>query len=187
MEWKLKPQRNWQKHLPWLHEHRTAIGFDVDELPKRRGVTVEAIGFDADEASGKRRSLRYSVEGDDSGFHAWFPLAEWGINRARAVEIIHEAGLPSPGKSACFHCPVSKSCELQVMEPAEIGAALDLESRFRDGKHFKDNVQGLGVKRQWADMLDDDAEDNPTLVPGDLPEPELVDWAPEVEPQLTLF
>jgi hypothetical protein len=184
IEWKLKPQRRWQERTGWLWPTTTAIGFDAQEVPHRKGAATEAIGIEATETG--RRSLRYAVD-NDKDFVQWYPLVDWNMTRQDCIDSIHRAGLPSPGKSACFMCPVSKACELREMEDDEIGAATDLETRFQDGKNFKGKYIGLASKRTWTELIQDDTPDDPTLKPGDLPEPELTEWTPDAEPQLRLF
>ena len=184
IEWKLKPQRRWQEMLGWLWPATTAIGFDAEEMPTRRGAATEAVGYEATETG--RRALRYAVDNDED-FVQWYPLVDWDMDRQACLDIIHAAGLPSPGKSACFMCPVSKACELQQMPAEEFGAATDLEDRFRDGKNYRGKYEGLASERTWTEKVQDETEDDPSLRPGDLPEPSIVSWQPRREPQLTLF
>ena len=186
--WKLDPQRAWQSRLAWLwtdaEPPRTAIGFDVEEMPNRRGAVTEAIGFEATETG--RRALRYAVDNDED-FVQWYPLVDWDMDRQACLDIIHAAGLPSPGKSACFMCPISKACELRLMPDEEFGAATDLEDRFQAGPHNRGHYIGLASERTWSEKIQDETDDDPTLKPGQLPDPEIINWHAPVEPQLTLF
>lgn len=108
--------------------------------PARRawaaGLKVrKAIGYDAGPKDARRSSIA-----DDREYAYWYPLREWGWDRARCEAEIAAAGLPVPAKSACFFCPASK--------PAEIAAlSRDLQDRIveierRAAPHL-DVVQGL--------------------------------------------
>lgn len=146
--WKLQPQRNYDRNLPWLWDYNkpvTMIGFDADEVEgsTRRGLkdsqpkAVEMIGFDAEEV-GKRKSgnASYAVESrtdkdSNAAYETRFPLAEWGLDRQDCVDMIREENLPVPGKSACIHCPFSKKCELHEMKASgELDGVIALERRF---------------------------------------------------------
>jgi len=186
ISWKLEPQRKYQRLLGWVlrPSATTAIGFDADEMPTRRGAATEAIGYESTETG--RRAIRYSVD-NDTDFVQWYPLVDWQMTRADCLASITAAGLPSPGKSACFMCPISKACELREMPPEEFDAATDLEDRFQAGRHFRGEYRGLASQRTWREKLDDDTPDDPTLRPGNLPEPVTVEHTAPPEPQLTLF
>jgi hypothetical protein len=162
IEWKLKPQRAYHKLLPWLAPYRTAIGFDVNEVDGRRGTRIiEAIGIEANEA-GKRRSMRYAVD-NDTEYEQWYPLVEWNMTRQDCIDTIRAAGLPSPGKSACFMCPVCTLPELRTMTADELVPSLDLERRFQDGHNFRGKYVGLQSDRTWAEWLDSDERAEPKV------------------------
>jgi hypothetical protein len=61
---------------------------------KENGGGMSLIGIDAGEA---HRAIERSGN--------IYPLVELGIDRKSCEKIIEEAGLPSPGKSGCWHCP----------------------------------------------------------------------------------
>lgn len=68
-----------------------------------------------------------------------YPLREQGIVRERCREIIEEAGLPIPPKSACFICPASKEYEisrLAQVDPAYYCLSIAVEVVYRMGHHF---------------------------------------------------
>jgi hypothetical protein len=69
-----------------------------------------------------------------------YPLREWGFDRKRCGQIIVDAGLPLPPKSACFFCPAMKQAEIEELartEPAYLVLALEMERLYREGKHFR--------------------------------------------------
>lgn len=86
-----------------------------------------------------------------------YPLIEWDWGRDECVEAIHRAGLPQPGKSACFFCPSSKPheiLELKRLHPDLIQRALAMEA----GAELT-SVKGLGRSYAWADLVRyDDAQ-----------------------------
>ena len=183
IEWKLKPQRRYHAMLPWLTRHfRQALGFEASEAGTRRGLKVtEAIGIEASETA--RRSIRYAVDNTDD-YEQYYPLIEWDMDRQDCLDSIAAAGLPSPGKSACFMCPVSKGCELSAMrqdEPENLDAALGLEDRYQRGRNWRPegSTVGLGMgARTWSDMVREDHPDAGVGLAADrLEDPEIVDPA----------
>jgi hypothetical protein len=135
-----------------------AIGYDAGE---RRRV-VKAIGLDAGEGVRVRWQSRPAAEGqrlsrdqrlDRDYFAYWYPLFEWGFDRARCVEVIRAARLPVPMKSACFFCPASKKHEilwLRDHHPELLERALAIERNARPGLT---SVRGLGRSFAWEDFL----------------------------------
>ncbi len=82
------------------------------------------------------------------------PLAEWGWRREECVEAIRDAGLPMPGKSACFFCPSTKKQEivdLAANHPALLQRALDIEDAARPDLT---SVKGLGRRFAWRDYCE---------------------------------
>ncbi|MCK4957768.1 MAG: hypothetical protein KAT00_00170 [Planctomycetes bacterium] len=151
-KWKLEPQRDYHRFLPWLHgnESRTAIGFSAEETSRRVSGVAEAIGFSAEETGRKSYQLK-----DGDGYVTYYPLQEWGITRQGCVDIIATEGLPQPGKSACFFCPMMRRCEVKNLRSEELGAALSMEQRAEDGGKLQ-KIRGLrkGVNESWAEWLD---------------------------------
>ncbi len=86
-----------------------------------------------------------------------YPLIEWDWGRDKCVVAIRRAGLPQPGKSACFFCPSSKPheiLELKRLHPDLIRRALAMEA----GAELT-SVKGLGRSYAWADLVRyDDAQ-----------------------------
>jgi hypothetical protein len=132
-KYKLRPFRKWLK----------ASGL--------QNVTV-LLGFDAGEPGRKSRALKYA-----SGYDKVFPLIEWQWSRKRCIEAIDMAGLPRPGKSACFFCPNTKPHEilaLQDKHPDLVERAIALE-----GNAELRSIKGLGRAWSWKDFVcADDAQ-----------------------------
>jgi len=191
--WKVKPQRAYQAALGWLwdYDHAQAIqaiGFDADEVHTRKGAgqVVEGIGFDVGEVN-ERASLRYGVD-NCTDYRQWYPLADWGMSRADCMALIAEHGLPQPGKSACFFCPVSKLCEVATMGDDARAAARELETRYQDGKNYQGATKGLAIDKTW-----DQWQETGTIKPGlgllaePTPEPTYTDFAAAADAQGLLF
>lgn len=102
------------------------------------------VGIDAGEAHRKKwEGTRY-------------PLIEWDWAREECVEAIKRAGLPQPGKSACFFCPATKPheiLELKRTHPDLLQRALDMEAQAN-----LTNVKGLARSWAWRELVkfDDD-------------------------------
>jgi hypothetical protein len=81
-----------------------------------------------------------------------FPLVDWGWGREECVSAIREAGLPPPGKSACWFCPASRKqeiVELARQHPDLLQRALDIEDAARPNLT---SVKGLGRRFSWRDF-----------------------------------
>lgn len=125
--------------------------------PQRRwlidnGVVVKnmLVGFDADEPHRAERGRAIK-----DPWEKRYPLIEWGWGRAECVEAIEAAGLPLPGKSACFFCPSSKKAEIKVlrrMYPDLAARAVAMEKNAE-----LTEVKGLGRSFAWGDLYE--AED----------------------------
>jgi hypothetical protein len=88
------------KHIAkWLKEHGATT-----ERP-----AVTGLGISTDESQRARK---------ESGI-AWqvleYPLIQLGLSRRDCVQLIEQAGLPVPPKSACFFCPYKRKGEWQEM------------------------------------------------------------------------
>ena len=142
---KIRPQNLWIQSQPWARE---AWG---------RGERVlKLVGFDASEAYRANRAAR-EMGKDAERYELHFPLIEWGWDRARCEEVIAAAGLPSPGKSACFFCPFRKPdeiAEIQREHPELFQRALELEARaLRSGRITSPEIKGLrGRRGTWAEL-----------------------------------
>lgn len=126
---------------------RKAIGYDNGKRDCQRSAKFNRV-------SDKQRAAE---AGEACRYDYWFPLQEWGIDRAQCEAIIKAAGLPVPMKSACFFCPASKPSEivwLRDTHPVLFHRSLTIESGARDGKHGLDTVKGLGRSFAWADYAE---------------------------------
>lgn len=140
-KWKIDPQQKFYKSYSAEH------GIELSQITR-------VIGFDADEPSRMERALRYA---DKSPTKQRFPLIEWGWGREECVEAIQRAGLPLPGKSACWFCPSSKKQEivwLRDNHPDLMARALEMERRARAGEgQAPATTGGLGRSWAWGDFL----------------------------------
>jgi len=109
----------------------------------RSGVWIR--GIDADES---HRA---------NGFNIWaewapsFPLIDWRMGREDCAESIMRAGLPLPGKSACFFCPSASPeevSELADKHPTLFARGLAMEAGAVETCGGR--VKGLGQDFSWA-------------------------------------
>lgn len=94
------------------------IGFSTDEM--RRATPPEWVEVY------KRPPLSTIRE---------YPLIDLGLSREACKRLIHDAGLPTPPKSACYFCPyTSRSMWVQMRQhaPEQFAAAVALETRIND-------------------------------------------------------
>jgi hypothetical protein len=129
IDWKIRPYARWARE-------------------KMGGATIRAVGYDAGE--------EYRVKQHTDGPHRlWYPLIEWGWDRAKCREVIAAEGLPQPPKSACFYCPASKPHEvvwLRDNHPDLYARALGMERRARLAGNLR-NVKGLGREWSWEEVI----------------------------------
>lgn len=127
LRWKKEPQDKWLRN-------------------NGMADAVRLIGIDAEESHRAKdfKGTRY-------------PLIEWDWGRGECVDAIHRAGLPQPGKSACFFCPSSKPHEILDLKrkyPDLLQRALKMES----GAALT-AIKGLGRSWSWGDLVrSDDAQ-----------------------------
>lgn len=98
----------------WLREHGATEAEPADVL----------IGFSTDEfhRSNARRAHDYE--------QPVYPLLELGLSRSDCQQVIRDAGLPVPPKSACFFCPFHRAqtwAELRRDEPVLFRRSVELE------------------------------------------------------------
>ena len=112
------------------------------------GLKVQKlIGYDADE---ERRARIVN----DEKYAYRYPLIEWGWGRHECMEAIKRAGLPQPGKSACFFCPSSRKEEILDLKrqyPDLMERALAMEANAD-----LSSIHGLGRNFSWAMFLNGD-------------------------------
>jgi len=92
-------------------------------------------------------------EGDETE-RFWYPLRDAGIRREELKEIITRAGLPQPGKSACFMCPAMKRAEVSELfatEPSKLAIALKIEATALLATARKGQLGStVGLGRTWS-------------------------------------
>jgi hypothetical protein len=138
MKHKIKPQ----------HRH-------LQQWMKSRGISTvtKAVGYDSNEA---HRAVHKTQEIIAAGMIElmWFPLIEWQWSRADCAREVAAAGLPVPGKSACYMCPASKRSEVLALRkdhPELFAKALEIERRAQATNWTK---RGLGGENNlWADWV----------------------------------
>jgi hypothetical protein len=116
----------------------------------RGGKVLKAIGFDAGPADSRRSRFA-----EDERYRYWYALQEWGFDRPRCEQVIRDAGLPVPVKSACFFCPASKKPEILWLgehHPDLLQRALEIE---RNAQAKLTSVKGLGRSYSWESFLDE--------------------------------
>jgi hypothetical protein len=130
LKYKAEPQEQWANHWP-LARAAWEEGSRV----------IKCLGFDADEA----HRARYDA---DRKYHWRYPLIEWGFGRDECADVIRSAGLPLPGKSACFFCPNSKPEEILDLPADLLARALALEANAE-----LTTLAGLGRRWSWHDLV----------------------------------
>jgi len=119
---------------------------------------VKCIGFDAGEPQRATRSdaaIRTNPT-ERRRYRLRYPLVEWGMDRDACVDAIDAAGLPRPGKSSCFFCPMSKPREILDLRdnaPDLFARALAIEDAARP---FSGTIAGLGSRFSWRALADGD-------------------------------
>jgi hypothetical protein len=153
-KWKQQPVDKLVKNNPMVQ-----AAWDRGELVERW------IGYDADEPSRSERMLAKNPQptrqrgGNIEVVPSWrwrTPLVEWGMGRDECEASITKAGLPLPGKSACFHCPSTKKHEIDRMaieEPEMLARALEIEDIARSTGELR-TVKGLGRSFSWREYLE---------------------------------
>ena len=138
---------------------------DVKAAMARGEVVERWVGYNVDE---EHRLHRLHDREDAYTWRA--PLVEWDIDRSQARKSIQCAGLPLPGKSACWLCPHSKPAEvraLQQLHPELYQRALQIEANAE-----LTTVKGLGRAWSWAELSQQGAlfdVDLVDLIADDLP------------------
>jgi hypothetical protein len=141
-----------------------AIGFDASEERRTYAGVVKAVGLDAGEdhrltwakpKPGEADEKKPSREAwlDANYFSYWYPLMDWGMDRAGCERSIRGAGLPVPMKSACWFCPASKKHEivwLREHHPELLERALAIEENAQPNLT---SVVGLGRSFAWGEFL----------------------------------
>lgn len=135
LKWKGAPMDSWVKKK---YKQEIDAGMRI----------TRAIGYDAG-LKDRKRCGGASENLNDPAFKFIYPLVEWGVDRKRCVEIIKEAGLPVPVKSACFFCPATQKDELLEMadrHPDLIVRAVAIEDTARPNLKKIKGLWGTGIK-----------------------------------------
>lgn len=141
-KYKIEPQEKWVNNWPPARE-AWAAGKKV----------VKLIGYDMDEPH------RAAIP-EDAKYTYRYPLLEWGWGREECVAAIARAGLPQPGKSACFFCPAMTKPEILQLrneEPELLIRALNIESTAKAAGNLN-SVNGLGRRLNWGEFVELAAE-----------------------------
>ncbi len=130
---------------------------DAGDMPApRKGKKIlRAIGYDATEASRLEGHSTY-VAADEEGSHyqAWYPLIEWGWDRARCLAEAKVALGQAPAKSSCFFCGAMRPNEIVLLAkhyPELLERALFMEAVAVLGRHRPHS--GLNRQYHWADFV----------------------------------
>jgi len=108
---------------------------------------IKLVGFDASES---RRAKQFENE----LFQNSYPLIEWQIDRFLCTEIIKKHGLPQPGKSACFFCPMHRKNDVLKLNqeyPELMQKALMMEQNMK----ITGNTIGLGRGYKWKELIEE--------------------------------
>ena len=122
---------------------------------KQRCVSeaIQTVGYDANEGH-RAVNKKEIVLSKSQRLRLWFPLIEWQWSRADCAREVAAAGLPVPGKSACYMCPASKRSEVLALRrdhPALFAKALEIEQRAHTTNRVKRGLGGDG--NLWADWV----------------------------------
>ena len=112
------------------------------------GKVVKYLGIDI----GEQRRAQIP---EDGKYVYRYPLIDWGWEREDCLDALTRAGLPNPGKSACFFCPASKKHEildLQKRYPELAQRAIEMERNAE-----LTSIKGLGRSFSWEAFLKADA------------------------------
>lgn len=141
---KIRPQQQWIQSQEWA------------KAAWARGERIlQLVGFELEE--GYRINRTHPLIEKSGRFAGHYPLVEWGWTRDHCEIKIAQAGLPQPGKSACFFCPMRKEHEIRELaaeEPEKFQLALELEARaLASGKIKNAEIKGLGGRKfAWRDL-----------------------------------
>lgn len=119
------------------------------------GRWVNIIGYDFDEVGRAEASKGKEKAGQIN----WFPLIELQMGREECIKSIAAAGLPLPGKSACYMCPNRRPWEIKKLAqdyPDLAAKAVELEERATERRAddgIYGSIVGLGRTWRWKDLL----------------------------------
>lgn len=130
---KLEPQEKWANNDPVCQS-----------VWAEQGTVTRLIGYHADEP-------QRAILSPDPKYTNRYPLIEWGWGQEECLAAIERAGLPRPGKSACFFCPNSRPREIRELhrtypELAQRALAMEANAELT-------TIKGLGRNFSWRDVL----------------------------------
>jgi len=134
--------------------NKAATGHPAVVAALEAGEVVERwIGYDAREGA-RVANLHHKPP----PFRWRAPLHEWDIDREQCREIIAAAGLPQPGKSSCWMCPMMRGDEVDAMAreyPALAALAVQMERNAWGNEHRGIGEHGLGLRlgARWEEWL----------------------------------
>lgn len=145
IKWKIDPQQKFDR------EFAAANSINLSDLTR-------LIGFDADEPN---RVTRAKEKAHLRPNRERYPLVEWNWGRDECKAAIARAGLPQPGKSACFFCPSNKKHEILALKrehPDLLASALEMERKALAGEGQAPalRAKGLGRSFSWKSLIDAD-------------------------------
>jgi hypothetical protein len=162
LKWKVGPQNKFCNSWPparlaWQTgvKVRKVIGYDASPRDACRGT----FGQD-----GKGKGLCICCKANPCRkYEYWYPLIEWGYDREKCKQVIRDAGLPVPVKSACYYCPASHKDEivwLNQTHPDLAHRALKMEHGFLMGKHEARSTRGLGRRFAWSEVIENETSNS---------------------------
>jgi hypothetical protein len=156
-KFKVEPQEAWLL--------RQIEAGKLPPIPKGKRL-VRAIGYDSTETDRRKGAggSYASAKEEEKGFRGWYPLMEWGWDRARCIaEIAVQFGSKAspnwkavPQKSSCTFCSAMKAEEIVMLGedyPHLLERALFMEHVGRVGRGKKAGKNGLGKAFFWADFV----------------------------------
>jgi hypothetical protein len=151
-KWKQQPCDAWvREHFGNGPSVERWLGYTAED-----GRADKMYAVKADPAEQRQLGLFNTTDKPKRQRDAWIwraPMWELDLYRSDAAAAIERAGLPLPGKSACWHCPSSKPHEiikLREVAPALLDRALHIERTAN-----LHTVKGLGRDWSWNDLIRD--------------------------------
>lgn len=105
---------------------RAHLGYTPKQRVKKRARSL--IGFSCDEVSRTKPSQVKWITQE-------YPLIDAGLYRGHCMEIVEQAGMPTPRKSACVFCPYHSDrfwAELKRDHPDQFARAVEVDHQIRD-------------------------------------------------------
>ena len=143
-KFKIAPQRKWTQswgpaQQAWAEGKKVLrfIGFECDETHRLKRADAKMHAGKGD----KRDPIRYEVQ---------YPLMDWGINLEKCIEIIDNAGLPVPPKSACYMCPNQKSWEVHELSDMDRAGIIMCEL---SASPYNQKMRGLWRKKSITEYI----------------------------------